>query len=89
MAMAMKLQLSLLACLLACFESYLVLNIYTLPMFGDNSVNFKPCLVQSSDGHSLLAFTLLYFTLLAFALLDMALSLCRERCKLQVIEDDA
>lgn len=58
-------------------------------MFGDNSVNFKPCLVQSSDGHSLLAFTLLYFTLLAFALLDMALSLCRERCKLQVIGDDA
>ena len=63
MAMAMKLQLSL----LACSESYPVLNIYTLPMFGDSSVNFKPHLVQSTDGNSLLA-----FTLLAFALLGMA-----------------
>ena len=53
-------------------------------MFGDNSVNFKPCLVQSSDGHSLL-----YFTLLCSALLCLALGLCRERCKLQVIGDDA
>lgn len=52
---------------LACFESYLVLNIYTLAMFGANSVNFKPCLVQSSDGHSLL-----YFALLCSALLGIA-----------------
>lgn len=75
----------LLACLLACSESYLVLNIYTLAMFGDNSVNFKPCLVQSSDGHSLL-----YFTLLCSALLCLVQrGLCRERGKLQVIGDDA
>lgn len=56
-----------LACLLACSESYPVLNIYTLPMFGDKSVNFKPCLVQSLDGNSLLAFTLLYSALLGIA----------------------
>lgn len=85
MAMVIKLQLSL----LTCSESYPVLNIYTLPMFGDNSVNFKPRLVQSSDGHSLLAFTLLYFTLLYFALLGLALGLCKTRGKLQVIGDDA
>ena len=61
-----------LACLLTCSESYLVLNIYTLAMFGDNSVNFKPCLVQSSDGHSLLYFTLLYFALLCSAWYSVA-----------------